>query len=146
MIDQALPDTVRRMQAAEQTLSAYRGRTWEWSAGHTCAHMARFHLRQMGHKPETMPAFRSLLGAKKALEARGWSTVADMLDGQAGLARIMPAMMLPGDLGFIPSEDGLGSICLYLDRHKLAGWFAETGDDFVIVDVEMRPIEAAWRV
>lgn len=141
-----LPDTVRRMMAAEQTIATYRGREWAWEAGHTCAHMARFHLRQMGHKPEPMPSFRSMVGAKRALASRGWATVADMLDGQAGLARITPGMMLPGDLGYLESEDGLGSICLYLDRHKLGGWFVETGDEFVIVDVEMRPIEAAWRV
>lgn len=100
----------------------------------------------MGHKPEPMPSFRSLLGAKKALELRSWGTVADMLDAQVGIVRITPGMMLPGDLGFLSSEDGLGSICIYLDRHKLAGWFVETGDEFVIVDVEQRPLEAAWRV
>lgn len=146
MVSPALPDTVRRVQAAERTIETYRGRDWAWEAGKTCAHMARFHLRQMGHKLEPMPQFRSLLGAKRALEARGWATVADMLDAQAGLLRIAPAMMLPGDLGYLPSEDGIGSICLYLDRHKLAGWFVETGDTFAIVDVETRPIEAAWKV
>src|SRR5690606_24837107 len=71
-----LPELERRRAAVEMTLARYRGKPFDWSRGITCVHLARAHLRNMGHKPPTVPRFRSALGAKRALKERGWNDVA----------------------------------------------------------------------
>lgn len=110
------PENVRRTIAADRTAQRFSGRVWSWADGATCAHLARFHLRQLGLSPEPMPRLRSTVAAHRALAARGWEDVADMLDAQPSLARIMPADMLPGDLAAFPTPDGAGTIAVFLDR------------------------------
>ncbi|RDC66559.1 hypothetical protein HME9302_00010 [Alteripontixanthobacter maritimus] len=46
----------RRRVATEKTLTRYRGKAFDWKTGVTCVHLARVHLKNMGHKPQTMPA------------------------------------------------------------------------------------------
>ena len=123
----------------------YRGRALDWKRGGSCLHMARFHLRQMGHKPEPIPAIYSEIGAARALRERGWTSVAEVLDAQAGLCRIAPLEMLPGDLAVVASGDGIGAIFLCLTRHKFAGW-REDIPEMVTLDLEFSEISGAWRV
>lgn len=139
------PPLVQRQAALQATLDKFRTREWSWAAGHTCVHLARFHLRQMGHKPEAVPAIRSEISARRALATRGWQSVADMLDAQPGLMRIAPAMMLPGDLAVAGSADGVGAVFICLGGRKLMGW-REDADGMVILDVLFDDLDAAWRV
>ena len=139
------PELLRRQAALARTLARYRDRAFDWRAGHTCVHLARFHLRQMGHKPERVPQFRSERGALRALAERGCRTVADLLDLQPGLARIAPAMMLPGDLAVVEGAEGVDTVALCLNAHKLAGWH-EDAPGMAIIDVSLAEISAAWRV
>ena len=104
------PDLIRRQEALAATLAKYRNRPFDWSKGTTCVHMARFHLRQMGHRPERLPQIRSVLAARRALEARGWADVRAMLASM--LPGIAPAAMLPGDLATADGPDGLGGILI----------------------------------
>lgn len=138
------PDLVRRQEAAMATLAKYRGRAFDWKTGQTCIHMARFHLRRMGHRPEPLPRIRGLIGARKALDARGWQTCADVLDALL-LPRIPAAAMLPGDIAFRSSEDGLGGLLVCAGAHKLMGWF-ENAPGFVVMDMSFDQVEACWRV
>jgi hypothetical protein len=55
-------DLLRRKEATEATLARYRGKVFDWSKGITCVHLARCQMRKMGHKPPTLPRFRSMLG------------------------------------------------------------------------------------
>lgn len=136
-------DLLRRQNGVRVTLGRFRNKPLDWKNGNTCAHLARFHMRAMGHKPPKLPPFRSLLGAHKALAARDWSNVADML--AAHLPEIAPAAMLPGDLAVLASEDGLGSIFVAIAPHKLAGW-REDVPYMIVLDIEWSEIDKAFRV
>lgn len=145
MSDQAahLPDSIRRQAATQRTLNRYRGRPFAWRAGHTCVHMARFHLRGMGHKPPVMPRIGSVLGAKRALAANGWDDVAAMLDSL--LPRIAPLEMRLGDLAVGEGLDGLGAIFVCIPPFKLLGWHEEA-EGAVIIDFNRDALLGAWRV
>lgn len=132
----------RRRVATEKTLKRYRGKVFDWSKGVTCVHLARFHLRNMGHKPETLPRFRSALSAKKALKERGWESVEAMLDSM--MPRIAPAQMLLGDLAVVPGQEGLDCILVSAGPLKLMGWHPETGE-FVLYDGGLDEVTGAWR-
>lgn len=136
------PEMVRRQAATSATLDRYRGKVFDWSKGITCVHLARYHLRQMGHQPPSLPRIRSAFAAKQEMKARGWSGVADMLDGI--LPRIAPAQMLIGDLTVAKSEEGLGAIFICAGPHKLLGW-REDAPALVVLDVTLDQVEAAWR-
>lgn len=132
----------RRRAATEETLARYRNKVFDWSKGVTCVHLARFHLRNMGHRPPTLPRFRSALGAKRALTERGWESVEHMLDTM--LPRIAPAQMMLGDLATVPGQDGLDCILVSAGPLKLMGWHPETGE-FVLYDDGISEVTGAWR-
>lgn len=139
-----MSDLLRRAKALAATQKKVRGKPLDWRAGMTCVHMARFHLRQMGHRPEPLPRIRSLIGAMRALKQRNCTNVVDLLDAQPGLSRIAPAMMLPGDLAVLASEDGIGSIFVCAGPHKMIGW-REDVPEAVVLDLSFDNITAAWR-
>lgn len=139
-----MSDLIRRQRALAATQAKVRGRALDWKAGMTCVHMARFHLRAMGHRPEPLPRIRSIIGARRALKERGWADVAAMLDAQPGLCRIAPAAMLPGDLAALESADGMGSICVCAGPHKIIGW-REDAAEAVVIDLAFDQIAGAWR-
>lgn len=132
----------RRRIATEKTLARYRGKAFDWSKGVTCVHLARFHLRNMGHRVPTLPRFRSALGAKKALKAGGWGSVSDMLDGM--LPRIAATEMVLGDLGIVPGDAGMDAIFICAGPRKVFGW-REDADGLVVLNVSMDELGAAWR-
>lgn len=138
-----LPELERRRIATEKTLGRYRRKVFDWRTGITCVHLARFQLKNMGHKPPTLPRIRSALGAKRALKERGWGSVEAMLD--ALLPRIAPAQMLLGDLAVVPGQDGLDCILVSAGPLKLMGWHPESGA-FVLYDDALAEVTGAWRV
>lgn len=137
-----MSEMIRRQQATQATLDRYRPKVFDWRTGVTCVHLARFHLKQMGHKVPTVPRIRSALAAKRAMLANGWDSVEAMLD--AMLPRIAPAAMLLGDLAVVPGEDGFCSIMICAGPQKVMGWHAETGA-FVVYDGAIGDLSAAWR-
>jgi len=132
----------RRRVATEKTLKRYRNKVFDWSRGITCVHLARYHLRAMGHRPETLPRIRSALAAKRALKARGWESVEQMLDSM--LPRIAPAQMMLGDLASVPGESGMDAVVVCAGHHKVFGW-REDAEGLVILDVELSELAGAWR-
>lgn len=139
-------DMLRRQEAAQATLDKFRGKALDWQAGMTCVHLARYHLLRMGHKVPPMPRLRSLLTARRELNARGWADCRAMLDAQPGLAAIPSAMMLLGDLAVLASDDGdIGSIMVCAGPNKLLGW-REDAPALVVLDVDFSEITAAWRL
>lgn len=140
-----VPEQLRRHDATQATLDRFRGKEFSWSAGITCVHLARFHLRRMGHKVEPLPRFYSAIGASRALKERGWAGCADMLDAQPGLVRIPPMAMRMGDLAVLDSEDGVGGVMICAGPHKLFGW-REDVPDLIVLDVDFSDLSGAWRV
>lgn len=133
-----------RQTATEATLARYRGKTFDWRTGATCVHMARFQLRQMGHRPPTLPRLRSALAAKREMQRRGWADVGAMLDA-IGLQRIAPAQMLLGDLAVGPANEFFGAIGVCAGPLKLLGW-QEDAPGLVIIDADFSQLTGAWRV
>lgn len=140
-----MSDLLRRQKALAATIAKVKGKALDWGKGMTCVHMARFHLRQMGHRPESLPRIRSFIAARRALKSRGWGNVTDMLNAQPGLTPIAPAMMLPADLAVLESEDGIGAIFICAGPHKLIGW-REDVPGAVVLDLSFDQISGAWRV
>jgi len=138
-------ELLRRQMAAGATMNKFRKKKFEWKKGHTCVHLARFHLKKMGHAVPKMPPVASMLGAVRALEAKGWANTCDLLDAQPGLQRIPPARMLLGDLAVAPSEDGLGSILVNAGVGKLIGWH-ENAEGMVVIQIPLGDLLGAWRV
>lgn len=136
-------DPVRRQLATAKTRDAYIGRAFAWKAGHTCVHMARFHLLAMGHKPPMMPGFRSAIGAKRALARNGWAGVEDMLDSM--LPRVAPLQMRLGDLAAGPGLDGIGALFVCVPPFKLLGWH-EDADEAVVIDFDRDALSGCWKV
>ena len=137
-------DLLRRQAATRTTMDRYRGKAFDWSRGITCVHLARFHLRQMGHQVPTVPRIRSALAARRALDSRGWADTSAMLDSL--LPRIAPAQMLLGDLACAPSDtDGIGAIMVCAGPQKLLGW-REDAASLVLLDVTLGELSGAWRV
>lgn len=133
----------RRRVATEKTLARYRGKILDWSTGCICIRLARDHLRNMGHKPQSLPRVRSPLAAKKALKERGWSSVAAMLDSM--LERIAPAEMMLGDLAIVPGDAGLDAIFVCAGPLKVFGW-REDAPALVLLDIGLDELTGAWRV
>lgn len=139
------PEMLRRQEAVAATRAKYGAREFDWKSKATCLHMARFHLVKMGRKPPRLPQVGSLLAARKALNARGWGNVADMLDA-IGLERIPPAFLRLGDLVATGSDDELGSIFVSSGESKFIGWTTEMPAMAVVDVFNPDGLLGAWRV
>lgn len=133
--------SVERAEATRKTLAKYRSLPFDWKARVTCIHLARHHLRNMGHRPPSIPDFRSPLGAKRALERAGFVDVAGLLDGL--LPRIAPASMWVGDLAVLEGDDGFDSIVISAGG-KLLGY--HDADPSGLKPLIASSIMGAWRV
>lgn len=140
--DTPLLPLIRRKQATQRTLDRYRGVDFDWSAV-TCVHLAHYHMTEMGHTLPEIPMFDTALGAARAMQERGWDSVADMLD--AHLSRIAPATMLLGDLAVIRAAGGLDAIFICAGPLKVFGWRDDV-PDLVLLDVSLGELEGAWEV
>lgn len=121
-----LPEPVRRQEATQATVDKFKGQPFDWNEGVHCVKLAHYHLKQMGWrspKLPTLPVVHSALAAKKAMKARGWDTVEEMLDQVLGKgSRIPPAMMQLGDMAVVEGDAGFGAVFLCVGPRRLAGW------------------------
>lgn len=141
-----MSDLLRRQAATQATLDHFRGKAWSWQDGRTCVHLARYHLRAMGHRPERIPPrITSALAARRAMDRRGWSNVVDLLDAQPGLMRIAPARAMMGDIAAARSEDGIGGILICAGPHKFMGW-QQGAAGLVLIEADLNQLDGVWRV
>lgn len=84
-------DLAQRVEATEKVVARFRGRAFDWRGRQTCIHLARAQARALGHRPPSIPDFRSSRGAKTALKATGHATLEALLDSL--FPRIAPAAM-----------------------------------------------------
>lgn len=134
-----------RVAATNKTMAKFRTRHFDWRSRATCIHMARTHLRNMGHRPPPIPDFRSPMAARKALEKSGFDSVTALFDSL--LPRIAPAEMWVGDLAVLPGSAGLDSINIWDGIGKFLGWHE---DDLSGIKPQLvltaDQITGAWRV
>lgn len=138
-----LPEPVRRQEATQATLDKFKGKAFSWQ-GATCAHLLRYHLRMMGHKPPAIPAFRSPISARTAMKKLGGDNIADVLRA-IGMPEIPPAMMMLGDVAVLPGDDGIFDAITINAGVKLMGWHPDA-EGLVVMDVEPAAVIAAFRV
>lgn len=133
------PDLLRRQDALTRTKDRYLGRPFAWGSA-DCIKMGRFHLRAMGHRPPPAPAYRSAVGAKRALVGTGHETIVALLDSM--LPRIAPAEMLPGDILTLDGTEHFEALAICVGR-KALGW--HEGAEGAVFYTPLK-INAAWRV
>jgi hypothetical protein len=136
-----MSDQVRRAEATRLTMARYRAIPFDWKAKATCIHLARAHLRNMGHRPPAIPAFRSALGAQRALHRTGFADLAALLDSL--LPRIAPAAMWVGDLAVVEGDEGFDSIVISAGG-KMLGY--NEADMSGIKPLVVSAFKGAWRV
>ncbi|MGZ8286146.1 MAG: DUF6950 family protein [Allosphingosinicella sp.] len=131
---------LRRRAAIEAMRARYGNQRFDWAEA-DCWRMVRFHLRQLGHRPPATPRYNTALGAKRALKAKGFDSMAEALDSL--LPRIAPAAMLPGDIAAVEGTEGLDALVIGVG-HKVFGWHEEAETPVFIIP---RPgvLTAAWR-
>lgn len=132
---------VARATATNKTFARYRSLAFDWKKRATCIHMARVHLRNMGHRPPAIPDFRSALGAKRALVRSGFADIAALLDSL--LPRIAPAEMIVGDFALMDGDDGFDSIVIS-SGSKLVGYHGDDTSGIKPMMLLQSPM-AAWR-
>jgi hypothetical protein len=138
-----LPELEKRRRATQATKDHFIGRPFDWREGRHCVQLAHYHLRKMGKRPPALPRIRGPEDARRELAARGWNSVAEMLDSL--LERIPPAMMRLGEIAVTPGSEGLESVVIYLGPRMLLGWLPD-GSRVVIYDAGLGDLSAAWRV
>jgi hypothetical protein len=137
-----MSNLIKRRDATQQTLRHFNGVDFDWD-GVTCAHLAHYHLSQMGREVPDIPDFDTALSAARALKQMGWDSVEEMLDSM--LERIAPAYMIVGDLALIKGAGGLDAIFICAGPLKVFGW-REDAPDLVRLDVDLGQLQGAWRI
>lgn len=133
---------VERVAATEAVIARYRAKPFDWATRATCIHLARAQARAMGHKPPSIPDFRSPLGARTALRSTGHETLEALLDSL--FVRIAPAAMLVGDLALLEGEPPFDAIVINAGGAAF-GWHEETPGRG-IMPVKVERFKAAWRL
>lgn len=139
-----MSELLRRAAATEEVLRRFQNRAFDWKAGHTCLHLARAQLLAMGHRPPRIPAFRSALGARRAMERAGYANLAEVFD-RMGLPRIAPATMWVGDLALVPGTEGFAAVFVCAGG-PLVGWHDAGGETISVVHDAMPMVSVAWRL
>lgn len=136
---------VDRVAATETVIARYRGKPFDWSTSGTCIHLARAQVVAMGHKAPRVPAFRSAIGAGKALKKAGYDRLEDLLD--AILPRIAPASMLVGDLALMAGGGGFDAIVIAAGG-KVIGYHDDYLEQGVVnvIPEGGAPFIGAWRL
>jgi hypothetical protein len=136
----AKSELLRRHAAVEAAVAKYRGKPLDYRNA-DCIRMARTVLVKLGHKPAKLPRYSNLLGARRALKAKGFDTIDSLLGSM--LPRIAPSSALPGDLLVVEGDSGLDCIWIALGGGRGLGWHVDA-QEAVIVSIEK--VKAAYRV
>lgn len=133
----------QRRAAVIATQKRFENKPFDWSKAATCIHLVRYHASQMGHKVQTVPKFRTAIGAKKALLSTGWQTLPALLDSK--FDRIPPAFMRVGDILAMPGDDDWHALVIKGDKTKFLGWH-EDAPGCTIMEVDVSAAVGAWRL
>ena len=125
---------IRRRDAAQATLARFKGKPLVYGTN-DCARMAALHLRRLGYRlGDLFPkagSYGSLLGAKRALKARGFSDLPEALDA-AGLVRATLAFAVVADIIAVPGGDGLTALWIALGNNRALGWHEDHAEACIV--------------
>jgi hypothetical protein len=138
------PELIRRQRAVERTMKRFGGKAFKMGAN-DCVKLARFHLKEMGHKLPSTGHYKTAAEAAKQLKKQGAKNLTQLLDKY--LERIPPAAMILGDVAVPPSEPDapaakLGTIIVMASGHKFIGWHPDV-EELAVMSVS--EIDVAWR-
>lgn len=131
-----------RAEATIATLERFKGKPFNWFSS-SCAHMLRYHGRQMGHDMPTVPEYRSALSAKRGLQKMGFNSLPELMDSL--FPRIAPAQMLVGDMMALEGSEGFEALVIRANVTKFVGWH-EGAEGLAIIDVDLSKAIGAWRL
>lgn len=136
-----------RAIATDTVLDRFRDKPFSWF-GANCIRLARAQAVALGHEVPPVPPFRSVLGAKRALEKQGAADVTGLLD--KWFPRLPGAtFMLVGDLCVLPGEHavaGLDAVCIADGRGGLIGWHADKPEGLACIKQATAEVTASWRL
>lgn len=134
---------VRRVAAAQATLDRFKDRPLKLGY-EDCVRMTAFLLRRLGRRVKLPPAgsYRTIKGAKKALQARGFADLGAAIDS-FGFERIAPAAAIVGDVLMLPAENELGALTVALGNGRVLGYHPDSLGAAVLQPLLF---DAAWRV
>ena len=136
-------DLAQRAQATQKVVARYRGKPATWSVVR-CIKLARAQGKALGHELPPIPAVRSALGVKKALKKQRCESVEDLLDKY--FERLpSPAFAVVGDLVMLPSEDGLGAVCIADGHGCMIGWHDAHPEGLSNITLSDAEVGCAWR-
>lgn len=134
---------VKRQKALQATMAWVGSREFAWGST-DCAKLIAFHLKQLGYKVRLSKAgpYKTALKAKAALKRLGYESLPDAMDGH-GFVRILPAMMVIGDIVSFPCDHELGALGIYVGNGNMLA-FHEAHAHAVVMT--MNVIDTAWKV
>jgi hypothetical protein len=132
-----------RRDRTAPVIARFRAEPFSWTTAGNCVHLARAQLAAFGHKVPKVPLFRSPLGAKRAMEKRGFTDLAAMMDRYA--PRISPAKMWVGDIAMLPGEP-FDALAIYVGSNTIVAWHGNDPEPLRNIVVTAADIKAAWRV
>lgn len=134
---------VERAAATQQTRDKFVGRPLDFSAGVTCIHALREHMRAFGYSPPAIPAFHDIKGAKRALRKMGHQTLKGLLD--EFLTPIPRAQMRIGDVILGPNHP-FEAVGINVGGGKFLGWLEDGRQGLVNIVPEQDALIGAWRL
>lgn len=137
------PEMLRRVAASQATLDEFKDKPFKLGE-RDCVRMVAAHLRRLGYKVKlpSRGSYRTPLSARKALQDRGFATVAAAMDAM-GLERIPVALALVGDVVSGAADDPLGALGVLLGNGRLVGYHEVAVGACVM---QARHMDIAWRV
>lgn len=137
-------DLAERAAATGRVVTRFRDRPFSWRDRATCLHLVRAQMRALGHRPPRIPDFRSPIGARRALQARGQDSVQALLDSL--LPRIAPAAMIVGDIALLPGEPPFEAAVIAAGGQKVFGWHGEDLSRLVPIEIGRGDLISAYAV
>lgn len=133
----------RRTNATIKTQDRFKDKPFNLSGSGTCLHLVKFHAKNMGHKFPTIPRFRGVHGARRALKEAGYANLIEVMDSQ--FERISPAMAYIGDVVAFPGFDEFEAFVIRGDVNKFLGWHEEA-DGCTVMECDLNAALGAWRL
>jgi hypothetical protein len=140
---QAVKDIERRTLATIKTQERFADKPFDLSGTGTCIHLVRFHAKAMGRTFPTVPRFRGVHGARRALKEAGYANLIEVMDSQ--FERIPAAFAYIGDVVAFPGFDEFEAFTIRGDVNKFLGWH-EDAKGCTVIECNLGDAIGAWRL
>jgi hypothetical protein len=108
-----------RADRTREVIARFEGKAFAWDKAATCVHLARAQMRAMGHRPPSVPRFRSPLTARRALKTLGHDNLRSLFG--ALLPEIPPALLWVGDI-VLGAGEPFEAAAVYVGNGHYRGW------------------------